>query len=344
MTSVPVAPKVQRPSVSVIIPTFNRPEHVSEALDSLLSQETPPDEVLVVDDSTDDKVAELVRVRSQKFLGRGVSLKHMRNPKERGASAARNAGFEHTASEIVMFMDDDVLLEPGYLSGILAAYEARPDAAGVQGHMYRYGEGLDVHGVYNALRRAFSLTYASERGCEVLRSFKATYPVRVEGVEACGWLSGTNQTYRRSALGSLRFDERLKRYSLGEDLDLSYNVARQGRGGLYIAQGARLLHKESQAQRTPGNRLLYVDAVHSYYLFRKNIPHTLVNRAVFYWSRLGRLLLSLSDWAKHLSGAPAPETAMRHILLSQVLWLSNRSMIASGDLSVLETHLKREGL
>lgn len=330
--------------MSVVMPTYNRPEHVAEAFDSLLSQEVSPDEVLVVDDSTDDRVAELVRVRSQRFLGEGISLRHMRNPRERGASAARNVGLEHTASEIVLFMDDDVVLEPGYLGAVLAVYDAHPDAAGVQGHMYRYGDGYDVHGVYNALRKAFSLTYATERGCEVLRSFKATYPVRVEGVEPCGWLSGTNQTYRRSALGGLRFDERLKRYSLGEDMDLSFNVARQSGGRLYIAQGARLVHKEARAERTRGDRLLYVDAVHSYYLFRKNMPQTFANRAVFCWSRLGRLLLNLSDWVKRFLGAPAPEVAMRHILGSQILWLSNRSRIASGDLGFMDAHLKAENL
>lgn len=333
-----------KPSVSVIMPTYNRPDHLAEALDSVLGQGVLPDEVLVVDDSTDERISDLVRVRSQRFLGKGVSLRYMRNPRERSAGIARNVGLENTSSEIVLFMDDDVVLDPGYLGAVLAVFAACPDAVGVQGHMQRYGDGYDVHGVYNALRRAFSLTYASERGCRVLRSFKPTYPVRVEGNERCGWLSGTNQSYRRSALGALRFDERLKRYSLGEDLDLSFNVAKRSGGALYITSEAVLEHREAQAERTPGDRLLYIDAVYSYYLFKKNMPGSFADRSMFCWSRFGRLLLNLSDWVKGLLGVPTPRVTMRHILMSQVMWLSNRGRIASGDLSFLEEHLKGHGL
>jgi glucosyl-dolichyl phosphate glucuronosyltransferase len=334
----------EKPSVSVIIPTFNRPEHLDETLGALLGMSVLPDEVLVVDDSTDERVADLVRLRSQRFLKEGVSLRYMRNPRERGSSAARNVGLEHTSSEIVMFLDDDVLLDRGYLDAVLDVYRAYPDAAGVQGHMHMYGEGFDVQSVYNALRRAFALTYASEKGCEVLRSFKASYPVRVEGVEACSWLSGTNQTYRRSSLGDLRFDERLRRYSLGEDLDLSFNVGRRGEGKLYIVAAARLVHREAGTERTGGDRLLYVDSVNSYYLFRKNMPHTFLNRSVFCWSRLGRLILNISDWAKCRIGASAQRVSAKHIFLSQLLWLSNRSRIAAGDLGFLEEHLRNEHL
>jgi len=331
-------------SVSVIIPTYNRPDHLGEALDSILVQSTPPQEVLVVDDSTDERISELVGARVQEFSAKGVSLRYMRNPRERSAAIARNVGLEHTGSEIVLFMDDDVVLGPGYMEAVLSVYRTHPDAVGVQGHMKSGGSSVEVDGVYNALRRAFSLTFVSERGCEVLRSFKPTYPVKVEGVERCSWLSGTNQSFRRSALGRLRYDENLKKYSLGEDVDLSFNVAKRPGGTLYISPGAVVAHKESQAERTPGNRLLYVEAVHSYYLFRKNIPRRPWNTAVFLWSRLGRLLLNMFDWAKGVSGSHASRLTVRHLFMSQFLWLSKRAEIASGDISFLERYLRDQGL
>jgi len=331
-------------SVSVIIPTYNRPDHLGEALDSILAQSIPPQEVLVVDDSTDERVSELVDARARGFSAKNVSLRYMRNPRERSAAIARNVGLEHTGSEIVLFMDDDVVLGPGYMEAVLSVYRKHPDAVGVQGHMAPVGSSIEVDGAYNALRRAFSLTFMSERGCEVLRSFKPTYPVKVEGVERCSWLSGTNQSYRRSALGRLRYDENLKRYSLGEDVDLSFNVAKRAGGTLYISSDAVVTHKESQAERTPGNRLLYVEAVHSYYLFRKNIPRRPWNTAVFLWSRLGRLLLYAFDWAKGVSGARTNRLTLRHLFMCQVLWLSRRAEIASGDISFLERYLRDQGL
>jgi glycosyltransferase involved in cell wall biosynthesis len=331
-------------SVSVIIPTYNRPGHLGEALDSILAQSTPPQEVLVVDDSTDERVSELVGARAQGFSAKGVSLRYMRNPRERSAAIARNVGLEHTGSEIVLFMDDDVVLGPGYMEAVLSVYRAHPDAVGVQGHMAPLESSIEVDGVYNTLRRAFSLTFMSERGCEVLRSFKPTYPVKVDGVERCSWLSGTNQSYRRSALSGLRYDENLKRYSLGEDIDLSFNVAKRAGGALYITSSAIVTHKESQAERTPGNRLLYVEAVHSYYLFRKNMPRKPWNTAIFLWSRVGRLLLDAFDWVKGVSSARASRLTMRHLFMSQVLWISRRAEIASGDISFLERYLRDQGL
>jgi len=331
-------------SVSVIIPTYNRPDHLAEALDSILAQTVLPQEVLVVDDSSDERISEMVAARAQEFSAKGVSLRYMRNPRERSAAIARNVGLDHTGSEIVLFMDDDVVLGPGYMEAVLSVYRTRPDAVGVQGYMTQAGSSIEVDGAYNALRRAFSLTSVSERGCEVLRSFKPTYPVRVDGVERCSWLSGTNQSYRRSALGGLRYDENLKRYSLGEDVDLSFNVAKRAGGALYIISSAVVTHKESQAERTPGNRLLYVEAVHSYYLFRKNIPRRPWNTAVFLWSRLGRLLLNAFDWAKGVSGTHASRLTMRHLFMSQVIWLSRHAEIASGDISFLERYLRGQGL
>ncbi len=334
----------ERLSVSVIIPTYNRPDYLGEALDSIMVQSKLPKEVLIVDDSTDSRISDLVKARILESVAKGVSLRYIRNPRERSAAIARNVGLEHTTTDIVLFMDDDVVLGPGYMEAILEVYTTRPDAVGVQGHMTPSATTPEVEGIYNALRRGFSLTSVSERGCEVLRSFKCTYPVRVEGVERCAWLSGTNQSYRRSTLGELRYDENLKRYSLGEDVDLSFNVAGKAGGALYITSKAALIHKEAQAERTPGNRLLYVEAAHSYYLFKKNIAPTFANTTVFLWSRLGRLLLTLSDWAKGVLGTQDAGLAMRHVLMSQALWLSRRAEIASGDLSFLEGHLRNQGL
>lgn len=330
--------------LSVIIPTYNRPDELREALASLLGQTVRPREVIVVDDSSDGRVAELVRAEAPRFISEGSILTYARNPRERGAGIARNVGLEMSSSEFVLFTDDDVVLDPGYVAALMAVYRERPDAAGVQGHMMIYGAAYDVHGMYNALRRVFRLTYASERGCDVLRSFRATYPVRVDRVEECAWLSGTNQSFRREALGPLRYDENLRRYSSGEDLDLSFNVGRRGKGRLYITPDARLIHREAGSERTPHNRLFYVDAVYSYYLFRKNMPQTLVNRAVFCWSRLGRLMLNVAEVAKGRRSGGAGRPTMRHVAMSQLLWLSRRGRIASGDLSFLEEHLRGQGL
>lgn len=93
--------KLESPTVSVIIPTYNRSQLVTEAVDSVLSQSYTDFELLVVDDgSTDDSTTRLAQ------YGDRLCLYHQEN---RGASAARNTGFRHAQGRYISFLDSDDL-------------------------------------------------------------------------------------------------------------------------------------------------------------------------------------------------------------------------------------------
>ena len=89
------------PTVSVIIPTFNRWPLVGDAIDSVLAQSYGDFEVIVVDDgSTDDTVKQLSRF--------GSRLRVLRQP-NRGVSAARNLAARHARGNYLAFLDSDDL-------------------------------------------------------------------------------------------------------------------------------------------------------------------------------------------------------------------------------------------
>lgn len=93
------------PTVSVIIPTYNRIEALLGALDSLRQQTFPLDqlEVIVVDDgSTDDSPT----VASRQF----PFTLHYLQQKNQGATAARNLGASFSHSDVLVFMDDDITI------------------------------------------------------------------------------------------------------------------------------------------------------------------------------------------------------------------------------------------
>ena len=95
------------PTVSVIIPTYNRSHLVTEAVDSVLGQSYTDFELLVVDDgSTDASTARLAK------YGDRLHLYHQEN---RGASAARNAGIRHAQGRYISFLDSDDLWLKGKL-------------------------------------------------------------------------------------------------------------------------------------------------------------------------------------------------------------------------------------
>jgi glycosyltransferase involved in cell wall biosynthesis len=103
-------------TVSVVIPSYNHAHFIGEALRSVQRQQIAPERVVVVDDgSTDDTEA---RVRL--FKNEMPQLKYVRQ-ENAGPACARNEGLRHVASEWVVFLDADNLLDRRYIAWTLRA-------------------------------------------------------------------------------------------------------------------------------------------------------------------------------------------------------------------------------
>lgn len=103
-------------SISVIIPSYNRAERLSHAVDSVLAQTLPPMEILVVDDGSTDGTAEKFR-----NLPEPVRLISKTNG---GVSSARNVGIAHARGEWIAFLDSDDAWHPGKLEKQVTALTA----------------------------------------------------------------------------------------------------------------------------------------------------------------------------------------------------------------------------
>ena len=94
-------------NVSAVIPTFNRGHCLLRAINSVLAQTTPVDEIIVVDDGSDDKTYDLL-VKSELLDMRG-QLPNIRYlyQENKGASAARNLGIKEAENEYIALLDSD---------------------------------------------------------------------------------------------------------------------------------------------------------------------------------------------------------------------------------------------
>ena len=100
-----------RPLVSVVVPAYNHAGRLPDTLKSILAQDYPLMEVLVVDDGSTDRTAEAVKP----FLADHPNLGYVRQ-KNRGVGQARNLGIAETKGELIAVCDADDLWLPNKLS------------------------------------------------------------------------------------------------------------------------------------------------------------------------------------------------------------------------------------
>jgi glycosyltransferase involved in cell wall biosynthesis len=113
-----------QPRVSVIMPTFNRRQQLPHAIDSVLRQSRPVDELVVVDDgSTDGTFEWLSEISAQTQHPRIVALRQ----KNGGPAAARNAGIQMASGELIAFLDDDDTWHPDKMQRQLLVMQAMPE-------------------------------------------------------------------------------------------------------------------------------------------------------------------------------------------------------------------------
>lgn len=104
--------------VSVIIPCWNAEELVADAIKSALDQTHPSVEVVVIDDGSTDRSADVLKSFGDRIL--------WESSPNRGACAARNRGLELATGEFIQFLDADDLLHPNKMALQLAGFGTDP--------------------------------------------------------------------------------------------------------------------------------------------------------------------------------------------------------------------------
>ena len=121
----------QKTFFSVIIPTFERPEDLRKCLCSLTSEKqegAPSYELIVTDDSRTDACQSLVSKEfAEASWGEG---------KKSGPAGNRNAGVARAKGEWIVFIDDDCIAQPGYLSAYGKAIEENPSVGVLEGRIF----------------------------------------------------------------------------------------------------------------------------------------------------------------------------------------------------------------
>lgn len=223
--------------LSVVIPTYRRPDLLRRCLDSLRLQDLDQHrfEVVVVDDGSGDATADVLAAASENVVA-------LTQPRNAGPAAARNRGIQTATGELVLFLDDDVAAAPDLLSTHLEIHRQHDDPLlGVLGRI-DWDPSLEMTPFMHWLDTS-GLQFAYDTW---LREGPVEPPY--------GAFYTANLSMRRELLtAESGFDERFP-YPAFEDIELAFRLAKRG-FHLDYRPAARGFHTRAMAVRGFRNRM-----------------------------------------------------------------------------------------
>ena len=243
--------------ITVIVPTYRRSKDLARCLDALRQQTRPANEVLVVVRDTDAETWEFLEMLSPEFLPlRTVTVSLT------GQVAALNAGLGKAQGDIIAITDDDAAPHPDWLERIEAHFLADKHLGGVGGRDWIYLNGQlqdsSIHpGASNIVGRV-----------QFTGKAIGNHHIGTGNPREVDIIKGANMSYRRVAIASLRFDERLlgTGSQIHNDMAFSLAVKRAGWKLIYdpmVAVDHFLAKRFDEDQRNQFNSLALTNVVHN---------------------------------------------------------------------------------
>lgn len=194
--------------LTVIVPAYNEAADIADTIRSIQAQTTPPAEILVVDDFSDDGTGDAARACGARVL---------RPPRNTGSKAgAQNFALEHVTTPFTMAIDADTTLAPDAIEKLMAAF-VDPDLAAACGFV---------------VPRRVETLWERGRYVEYLFAFTLYKPVQ-DYYERPMISSGCFSAYRTEAL---REQGGWSTRTLAEDMDLTWSFYARGRGVRFVSE------------------------------------------------------------------------------------------------------------
>ena len=245
---------------SFVIPTKNRPTELATVFEAILAQTRLPEQVIIIDQSSPDKVIKDKLAPLAKKAK--ITLDYIHDENIKGLVQAKAASIQYNHCDYISFFDDDIVHEPNYLAAIEQAISSYPEMIGVNGVILN----APNQGVLKRL--IFRLTHFGlykDNRQNVIRSLSPK-TVQPQAVDA---LSGGLSTWRKEVFDKVSFDTKNKFHAY-EDKEFSIRIERAFPKQMFIVPQAKLYHYHAAGNRQSLLRRTHNDVVEVWKLFKKN--------------------------------------------------------------------------
>jgi GT2 family glycosyltransferase len=266
---------MEKLSTSIVIVTKNRPDRIIRCIQSIFAQTLLPDEVVIVDSSDTDEL----KSRLGKFQGK-PTIKYLHA--KTNMTRARNLGILNSVGDVVVFLDDDVVLDRKYIEEIVRVFQNDPEkrVGGATGNIL-CKNSLRTSAM-QVLGAVFFLSRYGNGKFQLSGQPTLAHGDKIMKIE---FLSGCNMAFRREVLEEFKFDEKLDGTRCVDDVDISYRVSRKYEN-IYTPL-AKLIHNGPPVRREEEYMRIRDATRNYYYVFKKNFPQTPKYKSAFWWAVVG---------------------------------------------------------
>jgi GT2 family glycosyltransferase len=227
-------------TINIVIPTKNRQSCLSNVCHSICTQSIKPNKVVIIDQS-ENNISELTITNL--FVLNDIDCLYIYNPNIAGLVEAKHFSLQYLDQDLILFLEDDVVLENDYLENVVFAFTQKPEMVG--------SCGIDILNKYYRFYTLFHRVF--HRGLfKDMRPYNVSIyqkSLRAE-LRNCNILSGGISAWRSSVFKIIKFDTLNKFHSL-EDIVFSLRVIRHfGIESMYFNSFARLKHHMSPVSRS----------------------------------------------------------------------------------------------
>ncbi|HHP7229387.1 MAG TPA: glycosyltransferase family 2 protein [Xenococcaceae cyanobacterium] len=239
-------------SITVIVPTYRRPDYLALCLEALKNQIRPAEQIIVTVRDTDVETWNFFKEYRQESLPLCIVT-----VKVTGVVAAMNAGLEVAQGDIITFTDDDAAPHSDWLKRIEAHFLADELVGGVGGRDILYRNGQLIEGEKKVVGK--------------LQWFGrpiGNHHLGIGEPREVDILKGVNMSFRRTAINGLKFDRRMRGTGAQVDFEIAFCLTLKGLGWKLIYDPMILVDhytavRFDEDQRHQFNKIAWTNAIHN---------------------------------------------------------------------------------